>query len=86
MQTLLLLLWMQLTLYIYCVIVRNTQSIKYRYIDFILQFYLFFFMKDLRFNLRLDLNDLGFEENGLLRFEIWPNDLNTFLEKFEFRV
>jgi len=43
-------------------------------------------MKDLRFNLRLDLNDLGFEENGLLRFEIWPNDLNTFLEKFEFRV
>jgi len=34
-------------------------------------------MKDLRFVLK----DLGFEEKW--GFEIWLNDLNTFLERFE---
>jgi len=36
-------------------------------------------MKDLRFYLRFVLKDLGFEENRDFRFEIWLNDLNTFL-------
>jgi len=34
-------------------------------------------VKDLRF----DLKDLGFEEK--LAFEIWLNDLNPFLERFQ---
>jgi len=38
-------------------------------------------MKDLRFALRCDLKDLGAEEKW--GFEIWLNDLNTFLERFE---
>jgi len=40
----------------------------------------FIFIEDLRF----DLKDLGFEEKW--RFEIWLNDLNTFLERFEIWV
>ena len=44
----------------------------------------FIFIKDLRFHLRFDLKDLGFEEK--CRFEIWQNDLNTFLERFEIWV
>jgi len=35
----------------------------------------------LRFALRCDLKDLGAEEKW--GFEIWLNDLNTFLERFE---
>ena len=43
--------------------------------------YTFIFMKDLRCDLRYDLKDLGFEEKQ--GFEIWVNDLNTFLERSE---
>jgi len=42
--------------------------------------YTFIFMKDLR----LDLKDLGFEQKW--GFEIWLNDLNTFLERFKIWV
>jgi len=38
-------------------------------------------MKDLRFDLRSELKDLGFEEKWV--YEVWLNDLNTFLERFE---
>ena len=43
-------------------------------------------MKDLRFDLRFDLKDSGFEESGDLRLEICLNDLNIFLETFEIWV
>jgi len=45
---------------------------------------LFIFVKYLRFDLRPGLElDLGFEENGDLRFENWQNDLNRLFERFE---
>jgi len=42
-------------------------------------------MKDLRFDLRFDLKDLDLK-NSKCRFEIWLNDLNTFLERFQLLI
>jgi len=67
-----------------CVIVSKMNCIKYCYVDFLLKIYLaytFIFTKDLRFELRCDLTDLGFKEKW--RLEIWLNALNTFLERSE---
>jgi len=50
----------------------------------LLVIYIFIFVKYLRFDLRPGLElDLGFEENGDLRFENWQNDLNRLFERFE---
>jgi len=62
--------------------------VKYRYLHFLLKFiYIFIFVKDMRCDLRFDFERFEIlKRNGDSRFEIWLNDFNPFLERFEIRV
>jgi len=66
-----------------CVIMSKMWYIKHCYVDCRKSIYAFIFMKDLTYDLRYDLTDLGSEAQS--GFEIWLNDLNTFLIRYEMR-